>query len=182
MKIYTKTGDEGTTSLIGGTRVSKAHIRIQAYGTIDELNAYIGLLADLPENQNRITTLKKIQDRLFTIGSQLANESENNTFKLPELYPEDITTIETLIDQITEKVPPLRSFVLQGGHQTISFCHITRTVCRRAERHVIELTEHEKISENILPYLNRLSDYLFVLARLLHHELQIPETPWIAQK
>ncbi|KQS23837.1 cob(I)yrinic acid a,c-diamide adenosyltransferase [Dyadobacter sp. Leaf189] len=178
MKIYTKTGDKGMTSLIGGTRLSKAHVRIDAYGTVDELNSYIGLLRDQLVNEDRKETLKEIQDRLFTIGSHLASESDRSKRILPDLLEEDILLLETEMDRIDAKVPPLRAFVLPGGHQSVSFGHVARTVCRRAERAVIHLQQGEEVEDIVVRYLNRLSDYLFMLCRAMTYELGIEEVTW----
>ena len=178
MKIYTKTGDKGTTSLIGGTRLSKAHIRIEAYGTVDELNSYIGLLRDQPVNENRRDLLKEIQDRLFTIGSHLASEPEQTKKILPDLSENDIKVLEEEMDKIDAVVPALRAFVLPGGHQSVSFGHVARTVCRRAERLVIALDTQEGVDKMVIQYLNRLSDYLFVLCRKMTSDLKAKETPW----
>jgi cob(I)alamin adenosyltransferase len=178
MKIYTKTGDRGTTSLIGGTRVSKAHVRIDAYGTVDELNSYIGLLGDQPVNEKRKEVLKEIQDRLFTIGSHLASESDQTKRILPDLVEEDITLLEKEMDSIDAQVTPLRSFVLPGGHPSVSFGHVARTVCRRAERAVVHLQQDEEVEDMVIRYLNRLSDYLFMLCRIMTHELGIEEVTW----
>jgi cob(I)alamin adenosyltransferase len=178
MKIYTKTGDTGMTSLFGGKRVSKAELRIDSYGTIDELNSYMGLLRDQDVNQKRKATLVEIQDRLFTIGSMLATEAGNDKVKIPMLIEEDIHNLEREIDQMEETLPPMRSFVLPGGHFAISYCHIARTVCRRAERIVIALNGLEPVQPLVIQYLNRLSDYLFVLSRKMTQELGAEETPW----
>ena len=178
MKIYTKTGDKGTTSLIGGTRLSKAHVRIDAYGTVDELNSYIGLLGDQPVNERRKEFLKEIQDRLFTMGSHLASESDKSQRILPDLLEADIVLLETEMDKIDGQVPPLRAFVLPGGHPSVSFGHVARTVCRRAERAVIHLQQGEEVEEIVIRYLNRLSDYLFMLCRIMTHELGIEEVTW----
>ena len=178
MKIYTKTGDKGTTSLIGGTRLSKAHVRIDAYGTVDELNSYIGLLRDQPVNKNRRDLLKEIQDRLFTIGSHLASESDQKKKILPDLLDEDITLLEREMDSIDSQVPALKSFILPGGHQSVSFGHVARTVCRRAERAVIHLQQGEEVEDIVIRYLNRLSDYLFMLCRAMTYELDIEEVTW----
>ncbi|GGC13477.1 cob(I)yrinic acid a,c-diamide adenosyltransferase [Dyadobacter sediminis] len=178
MKIYTKTGDKGTTSLIGGTRLSKAHVRIDAYGTVDELNSYIGMLRDQPVNENRRDILKEIQDRLFTIGSHLASESDQTKRILPDLSENDVTVLESAMDFIDSQVPPLRAFVLPGGHPSVSFGHIARTVCRRAERAVIHLQQGEEVEEIVIRYLNRLSDYLFMLCRAMTYELNIEEVTW----
>lgn len=179
MKIYTKTGDKGATALFGGKRVSKSHIRIQAYGTVDELNAYVGLLRDQPVNLTKNDTLVAIQDRLFTIGSLLAAEPGNNKLKVPDLNEADVTGLEEAMDKMDEKLPEMRNFVLPGGHQSVSFCHIARCVCRRAERMVVELHAEEPVDELVMRYLNRLSDYLFVLGRTMAQELKIVETPWV---
>lgn len=178
MKIYTKTGDSGKTSLLGGTRVSKAHIRIQAYGTIDELNSYIGLLADQEINREQIPFLRSIQNKLFTIGSLLAADPLKNTMALPELREQDINDLEECMDLMDQNLAPLKSFLLPGGHQSVSFCHIARCVCRRAERLVIELGETVEIEGILVKYLNRLSDFLFVFARDMSRKLGSPEIPW----
>ena len=178
MKIYTKTGDAGSTSLFGGKRVSKADLRIDTYGTVDELNSYIGLLRDQEVNAKRKNVLVEIQDRLFTIGSILATEPGNVKVKVPSLNEDDIVFLEREIDTMEEKLPPMRSFVLPGGHPSVSFCHVARTVCRRAERLVIALDAQEKVDPMIVKYLNRLSDYLFMLSRKMTAELGAEETPW----
>ncbi|WP_114781461.1 cob(I)yrinic acid a,c-diamide adenosyltransferase [Botryobacter ruber] len=178
MKIYTKTGDKGTTSLIGGTRVAKSHLRIESYGTVDELNAYVGLVRDQEVNKVRADFLKEIQDRLFTIGSSLASDPEKSKMKIPDLHEEDVVLLEQEIDKMTAEVPPLRAFVLPGGHQSVSFCHVARCVCRRAERLVIRLQEESFVDELIIKYLNRLSDYLFALCRKMTYELQAEEVAW----
>ena len=178
MKIYTKTGDEGTTSLFGGKRVSKADLRIDTYGTVDELNAYIGLLRDQEVNQKRKDTLIEIQDRLFTIGSILATEPGNTKVKIPPLTEEDIQFLERAIDVMDAELPPMRFFVLPGGHTSISVGHVARTVCRRAERLTIALHQVEKVEPLVIKYLNRLSDYLFMLCRKMANELKVEETPW----
>ena len=178
MKIYTKTGDKGTTALIEGTRLSKAHVRIDAYGTVDELNSYIGMLRDQPVNEARKDLLKEIQDRLFTIGSHLASESDQKKKILPDLLDEDVALLEKEMDLIDTQVPPLRAFILPGGHTSVSFGHIARTVCRRAEREVIHLQQKEEVEPIVIRYLNRLSDYLFMLCRVMTHELGIEEITW----
>jgi cob(I)alamin adenosyltransferase len=178
MKIYTKTGDKGSTSLIGGTRLSKAHVRIEAYGTVDELNSYIGLLGDQLINEKRKGLLKEIQDRLFTMGSHLASEPEKSKRILPDLIEDDILLLEKEMDLIDSQVPPLRAFILPGGHQSVSFGHVARTVCRRAERAVILLQESEEVDDIVIRYLNRLSDYLFMLCRIMTYELGIEEIVW----
>ncbi|MBC5993184.1 cob(I)yrinic acid a,c-diamide adenosyltransferase [Pontibacter cellulosilyticus] len=178
MKIYTKTGDKGTTALIGGTRVSKADLRIEAYGTVDELNSYIGLVRDQEVNYSRMDILKEIQDRLFTIGALLATDPEKSKMKTPDLHEEDITLLEQEIDKYTAEVPPLRAFVLPGGHQSVSFCHVARCVCRRAERLAISLQQVSEVDNLIVKYLNRLSDYLFALCRKMTQELNAEEITW----
>jgi cob(I)alamin adenosyltransferase len=178
MKIYTKTGDKGQTSLIGGTRVPKHHIRIEAYGTVDELNSWIGLLRDKVKNDHTEKILIEVQDRLFTIGSLLAADPEKSKMKLPELKEEDVKLLENEIDEMDKVLPPMKSFVLPGGHETVSHCHIARCICRRAERCVIHLTETAAVSEIIIHYLNRLSDYLFTLSRKLSMDLGAKEIPW----
>jgi cob(I)alamin adenosyltransferase len=181
MKIYTKTGDKGTTSLFGGKRVSKSDLRIDSYGTIDELNAFVGLLRDQDVNHERKAYLIEIQDRLFTIGSILATEPGNTKVKIPTLQEGDVVALEQQIDQMETKLPPMKFFVLPGGHTSISFGHVARTVCRRAERLVIALDQQQKVDELVIKYLNRLSDYLFVLCRLMAQELGVEETPWRAR-
>ncbi|HLZ88958.1 MAG TPA: cob(I)yrinic acid a,c-diamide adenosyltransferase [Puia sp.] len=183
IKIYTKTGDKGTTSLIGGTKVSKSSLRIEAYGTIDELNSFIGLLSDRQDQQNLAgiqPLLREIQDRLFTIGSSLACDPEKEPkLKIPDLKPEDIKLLETAIDTMETELPPMKSFLLPGGHPAVSTAHITRCVCRRAERCCVRMQDEGVFVEPlVLQYLNRLSDYLFVLARFIGHRLAVPEIPW----
>jgi cob(I)alamin adenosyltransferase len=177
-KIYTKTGDKGQTSLIGGTRVPKHHIRIETYGTVDELNSYIGLIRDQQIDEQTKQLLIEIQDRLFTIGSSLASDPEKSKMKIPDLKEEDITLLEQEMDKMNEVLPEMRSFVLPGGHTTVSFCHIARCVCRRAERLTIHLSENSFVSDLVIKYLNRLSDYLFVLSRKLTQDLHAAEIPW----
>ncbi|MBL7891837.1 MAG: cob(I)yrinic acid a,c-diamide adenosyltransferase [Bacteroidia bacterium] len=178
MKIYTKTGDKGQTSLIGGTRVPKHHIRIEAYGTVDELNSWIGLLRDQQIKDEYKSLLVEVQDRLFTIGSTLAADPEKSRMTLPELAEADVTVLEKAIDKMNEGLPEMRSFILPGGHTIISYCHIARCVCRRAERNTTHLSETTAVGELVIKYLNRLSDYLFVLARRLSHDLKANEMPW----
>ena len=178
MKIYTKGGDKGQTSLLGGSRVSKAHVRIHAYGSVDELNSHIGLLADQPVNEHRIGMLREIQDNLFVIGSLLAAESAKSHANLPVLQDEQVADLERAIDELEKELPELRSFLIPGGHQSVSFTHIARCVCRRAERMVIELAQTAEVDEVLIKYLNRLSDFLFVLSRTLAQELGVSEIPW----
>jgi len=177
-KIYTKTGDKGQTSLIGGTRVPKFDIRIESYGTVDELNSHIGLIRDQSIDSNTREVLIEVQDRLFTIGSLLAADPEKNKMTLPQISEKDIELLESEIDKMNETLPEMKFFVLPGGHTTISFCHIARCVCRRAERCVLKLNEQAPVNELIYKYLNRLSDYLFVLSRKITADLNAPETPW----
>lgn len=178
MKIYTKTGDKGSTSLIGGTRVAKSDLRIEAYGTVDELNSYIGLVRDQEVNKTRMDVLKEIQDRLFTIGALLATDPDKSKMKTPDLHEEDIILLEKEIDSMTAEVPPLRAFVLPGGHQSVSFCHVARCVCRRAERLTIRLQQVAEVDDLVIKYLNRLSDYLFALCRKMTQELGAEEVVW----
>lgn len=178
MKIYTKTGDEGTTSLFGGKRVSKSDLRIDTYGTVDELNSWIGVLRDQDVNTKRKDVLLAVQDRLFVIGAMLAVEPGNTKVKIPILGEADVAFLEQQIDAMDNLLPPMRSFVLPGGHQSVSFTHVARTVCRRAERLVIALRQIEDVDPVTIRYLNRLSDYLFVLARLTAQELGAEESPW----
>ena len=182
MKIYTKTGDKGETSLIGGTRVPKYHLRIESYGTIDELNSWIGIIRDQGIDDHSITVLLEIQDRLFTIGSSLASDPEKSIpkhrKKIPDLTADDITLLEKEIDRMNDHLPELRSFILPGGNNTISFCHLARCVCRRAERLVVHLAVESVVDEKVIVYLNRLSDYLFVLARWMAMQKNVAETPW----
>ena len=182
MKVYTKTGDKGETSLFGGTRVSKGNLRIHAYGTVDELNSYIGLLRDLSNVESSCTQLVRIQDRLFTLGAILATESESAKKRLPLIHQTDIEYLEKAIDKMESTLDPIKTFVLPGGHPTVSYCHIARCVCRRAERLTVELAEDHKIDGLVIKYLNRLSDYLFVLSRFFTKSLKATEVPWIPEK
>ncbi|MES1214821.1 MAG: cob(I)yrinic acid a,c-diamide adenosyltransferase [Bacteroidota bacterium] len=179
-KIYTKTGDKGITSLIGGTKISKSHLRIEAYGTVDELNSYIGLCRDLISDEQSRKILLEIQDRLFTIGSSLACDPlKEAKMKIPDLKETDISLLENEIDAMNEIIPPMKSFILPGGHIAVSHLHIARCICRRAERGVVKLEiEKEEIEAIIIKYLNRLSDYLFILARFTGHKLGVEEIPW----
>src|SRR6201989_2749875 len=179
-KIYTKTGDTGKTSLIGGTKVPKSHIRIQTYGTVDELNAFTGLLKDQLSDTHSRELLLEIQDRLFTIGSALAcDPGKEIAMKIPDLKESDILLLENEIDQMNSKLPEMKSFILPGGHVSVSTAHICRTICRRAERLIVELDEKEHLDQPlIIKYLNRLSDYFFVLARWIGHLLGAAEIKW----
>ncbi|NND63630.1 MAG: cob(I)yrinic acid a,c-diamide adenosyltransferase [Flavobacteriaceae bacterium] len=189
MKIYTKTGDKGTTALFGGTRVPKHHIRIESYGTVDELNSHLGLIRDQKIDAHSIEILVQIQDKLFTVGAILATDPEKAILKsgkerlnIPKIDKEDVTLLETEMDQMNEELPPMTHFVLPGGHTTVSYCHVARCVCRRAERMATLLHESEPVDEMVLKYLNRLSDYLFVLARKLSKDLQANEIKWVPKK
>ena len=189
MKVYTKTGDTGTTALFGGTRVSKHNIRIESYGTVDELNSHIGLVRDQDINLVYKQVLVEVQDRLFTVGAILATPPEKETLKNGQprlqnlgIIETDIEFLENQIDSMEEALPPMTHFVLPGGHQTVSYCHIARCVCRRAERLAVHLNDIEPTDEMVIKYLNRLSDYLFVLARKLSHDLNADEVQWIPRK
>jgi len=178
MKIYTKKGDNGTTGLIGGTRILKSSLRIEAYGTIDELNSYIGLVRDQDIHEYYKKQLIEIQDRLFTIGSSLAADPEKSTMKIPDLHASDIEVLENWMDEMEEVLPEMKNFVLPGGHQTVSFCHVARCVCRRGERIIVDLNQHEFVADLVISYVNRLSDYLFVLSRKITLDLGAIEQPW----
>ncbi len=180
-KIYTRKGDKGETSLIGGTRVPKNHIRIEAYGTVDELNSYIGLIRDFEISRQYKMVLLEIQDRLFTVESLLASDKNHKNNTLPLLEDKDILFLEDEIDQMNEELPTLNSFILPGGHPVVSHCHIARCICRRAERITIELSDNHYVDMLAVKYLNRLSDYLFVLARKFARDLNAPETIWNAR-
>lgn len=189
MKVYTKTGDTGTTALFGGTRVSKHHIRIESYGTVDELNSHIGLIRDQEMNSHYREVLIEVQDRLFTVGAILATPPEKETLKNGEkrlqnlgIQESDIEFLENEIDSMEESLPQMTHFVLPGGHTTVSYCHIARCVCRRAERLSVHLNDIEATDELVIKYLNRLSDYLFVLARKLSFDLKAEEVQWIPRK
>ncbi len=189
MKVYTKTGDKGTTALFGGTRVPKNHIRIESYGTVDELNSHIGLIRDQEINVLYKTVLAEIQNKLFTVGAILATPPEKATLKngnerlnIPKITEKEIEFMENAIDSMEQSLPQMTHFVLPGGHTTVSYCHIARCVCRRAERMAVHLNEIEPIDFYVLKYLNRLSDYLFVLARKLSQDLNAEEVQWIPEK
>jgi cob(I)alamin adenosyltransferase len=182
MKIYTKKGDQGQTSLIGGMRVPKFDLRIESYGTVDELNSHLGMLRDLEISEEYKTQLIDIQQILFTIGSHLAVGKEGSSMKLPELQQQHIEILEKSIDAMDEQLEPMRFFVLPGGHPAVSQAHIARCVCRRAERLVVHLSSEEKVDALILSYLNRLSDYLFTLSRKIASDLGAKEQPWIPEK
>ncbi len=179
-KIYTKTGDLGKTSLIGGTKVPKSHIRIESYGTVDELNCFIGMVSDYLSDSHTKVVLKEIQDRLFTIGSSLACDPDMDTkMEIPDLKEEDITLLEREIDHMNDALPPMKHFILPGGHLAVATAHVARCVCRRAERACVNMQEHQLFVEPlVIKYLNRLSDYLFVLSRYAGHLLNVPEVIW----
>lgn len=189
MKIYTKTGDAGTTALFGGSRVPKYHLRIESYGTVDELNSVIGLIRSQDIDSQTKKDLIQIQNHLFTMGSTLATDpkkavlkSGKERLKIEKINENEIQFLEDSIDQMNLDLPPITSFVLPGGNTIVSYCHLGRTVCRRAERRVTELNFHEEVDPLVLKYLNRLSDYLFVLARKLTKDMNVEEIPWIPEK
>ena len=179
-KIYTKTGDLGKTSLIGGTKVPKSHIRIESYGTVDELNSYIGMVSDQVGDEHTKVLLKEIQDRLFTVGSSLACDPDKEPLmRIPDLKETDISLLEHEMDKMNEVLPPMKNFLLPGGHLAVSTTHVARCVCRRAERICVNMQENEIfVDPLVIKYLNRLSDYLFVLSRYIGHLLQVNEIPW----
>jgi cob(I)alamin adenosyltransferase len=179
-KIYTKTGDAGKTSLIGGTKVFKNNIRIESYGTVDELNSHIGLVSDHLVDEKIKNILKEIQDRLFTIGSSLACDPEKETgMHLPDLIESDITFLENEIDKMNEVLPPMKNFILPGGSLAVSATHVARCVCRRAERACVNMQQQQMFVEPlVIKYINRLSDYLFVLARYAAHISGVAEIVW----
>ena len=181
MKIYTKTGDKGQTSLVGGTRVPKTHIRIEAYGTVDELNAWLGALRDDKATLEWKKEIVQIQEKLFTIGSNLALEKPGK-FNIPVLEEQDIVNLENWIDKMEEGLEPMRNFILPGGHPAVSACHIARTVCRRAEREVLRMAEEHEVDEKIIRYLNRLSDLVFMYSRKLASLTGAEQIPWQPKK
>ena len=180
-RIYTKAGDKGETALFGGKRLPKSHIRIDAYGTVDELNSFLGLVRDYNEAETTRAFLKEIQSRLFTIGSNLASDPDKK-MAVPDISPEDVTLLEQEMDRMNDALPELRNFILPGGHPAVSHCHIARCVCRRAERLAVELAQEEWVEPIIIQYLNRLSDYLFILARQMGEERGVPEVNWAPGK
>ena len=183
MKIYTKTGDKGTTALFTGTRVRKHHIRIESYGTVDELNSFLGLLRDQEIDAHSKKILVLIQEKLFTVGSILATEPKKDSrLKIPRISEGDIALLEKEMDLMNESLPEMTHFILPGGHTIVSYCHIARTVCRRAERMISYLHENEPVPDTLLSYMNRLSDYLFVLARKLSKDFKAQEVKWIPEK
>jgi len=188
MKIYTKTGDDGTTGLIGGTRVKKHHIRIESYGTVDELNSWLGLIRDQEIDTHHKEILTQIQQKLFVVGAILATDPEKAILKngkrrlnIQEITDDDIKVLETEIDTMEEALPQMTHFILPGGHTTVSYCHIARTVCRRAERMCSLLHQNAPFDGALLTYINRLSDYLFVLARKLSQTLKATEIKWVPE-
>lgn len=178
MKIYTKKGDTGETSLIGGTRVPKYHLRIETYGTVDELNSVVGIIRDLCEDSHSNDILKEIQDRLFTLGSSLASDPVKSRMSIPDLKDSDIELLEQEMDRMDGTLPELKNFILPGGHLAGSHCHVARCVCRRAERLAVHLAAEDQVDGRVITYLNRLSDYFFVLARYLGHLAGADETVW----
>ncbi|MCB0571765.1 MAG: cob(I)yrinic acid a,c-diamide adenosyltransferase [Phaeodactylibacter sp.] len=180
-RIYTKTGDEGQTSLFGGRRLPKSDLRIEAYGTVDELNSYLGLVRDLSTGEQGRALLKNIQSLLFTLGSNLASDPDKQ-LPVPAILEADVAALEKEMDRLDEGLPELKNFILPGGHPAVSTCHIARCVCRRAERLVVELARREQVEPILLKYLNRLSDYLFVLARELARENGAAEVLWAPRK
>jgi len=182
MKIYTKKGDTGETALFGGSRVPKYHARIEAYGTVDELNSFLGLLRDQDIDKEYLDFLLFIQERLFTAGSTLAADPSKGNLVVPDMNEDDITRIEQSIDKMEDELPPLKNFILPGGHTAVSHCHVARCVCRRAERKIVALNAQEKVPEIIIRFMNRLSDYLFVLARKVALDLGVDEIPWVPRK
>jgi len=176
-RIYTKTGDQGETALFGGRRVAKSHLRVDAYGTVDELNSFVGWLRDSTDNQHVITILVQVQHRLFTVGAVLASDPEKE-LPTPDLKQEDIVLLEKEMDVMDAQLPPLKNFILPGGHTSVSVCHVCRAVCRRAERLVVALHQSDPVDPLVLQYLNRLSDYFFMLARQLGHDLGAEEVIW----
>jgi cob(I)alamin adenosyltransferase len=178
MKIYTKKGDTGSTGLIGGTRILKSSLRIEAYGTIDELNSSIGLVKDQEINSIYKKQLLEIQDRLFTIGSSLASDPDKSSMKIPDLHETDTKYLENWMDEMDQLLPEMKSFILPGGHTTVSFCHLSRCICRRAERIIVDLNQNDFVAPEVIVYINRLSDYLFVLGRKIAQDLGIKDQPW----
>ncbi len=182
-KVYTKTGDKGQTSLLGGKKVSKFNPRIESYGNVDELNSFLGFLKDHEEINHQIgQQIFWVQEHLFSIGSILATAPGFTGFTLPKISESEITQLEVWIDKFDEDLPELKNFILPGGHKVVSLCHVCRSICRRTERGIVALAEQESIVENIIPFLNRLSDYLFMLARKLAQDLNAPEIPWTPTK
>lgn len=183
MKIYTKAGDKGMTSLIGGTRVPKNSARLEAYGTVDELNSYLGMIRSFPIDPQLLEELTEIQSRLFDVGGNLATDPQAaNVQGQLGVTDEDILLLEQGIDRMDAAIPPMKYFVLPGGGQALSFCHIARTVCRRAERRILELSAEVQVDDRVIKYINRLSDYLFILSRKLANDSGVEELRWIPRK
>lgn len=185
-KIYTKKGDDGTTGLLSGKRVSKHHVRIKAYGTVDELNAWVGMIRNFKIDEKTENTLIKIQNELMIVASQLADDTSYEVSKLVNILEpideEAVKNLEDQIDIINDELPELKNFVIPGGHVVVSYSHLARCACRRAERFITELNEIENVPKFIIAYINRLSDYLFILSRKLAKDYQVKEIKWIAQK
>ena len=184
MKIYTKTGDKGMTSLIGGKRVPKNSARLESYGTIDELNSFLGMIRSFPLEQVIAEELVEIQSRLFDVGGNLATDPESSAnLKEPiGVTEEDIALLENGIDRMDAEVPPMKYFVLPGGNQCVSFCHMARTICRRAERRILDLAAETEVDGSVMKYVNRLSDYLFILARKRAYDSGCEEMKWVPRK
>lgn len=179
MQIYTRTGDDGTTGLIGGSRIKKYDIRLEAYGTVDELNSYIGVIRSLQNDEHADQVLQKIQNKLFVIGAHLATDESAGMLKKQLPWGEaDVVMLENEMDQLFTILPKLNNFILPGGCQASAFCHVARTVCRRAERRIVELAENIDVDANLIKYINRLSDYLFVLSRKVSFDQKVPEILW----
>lgn len=178
MKIYTRTGDAGETSLLGGTRVPKHHLRIECYGTVDELNSWIGVVRAGFDEEGVQTVLDAVQNNLFTIGSHLATDPAKTNVKLPDFEVGEVETLETEMDAMDKQLPPLKNFILPGGSAVVANCHVSRCVCRRTERLIKHLAETEVVNPDALKYINRLSDYLFVLGRYIAHKTGAQEIPW----
>ena len=185
-KLYTKKGDDGTTGLISGKRVSKHHVRIKSYGTVDELNAWVGMIRNFKIDKNTENTLVRIQNELMTVASQLADDTSYEVSKLDKILQpiddENVKYLEDQIDLINDELPELKNFVIPGGHVIVSYAHLARCTCRRAERFVTELNEIENVPHTIIAYINRLSDFLFILSRKLARDYEVEEIKWIAQK
>ena len=183
MKVYTKTGDKGTTSLIGGKRVPKNSLRLESYGTVDELNSCLGMVQCKLQNAALIQELLEIQSRLFDVGGHLATDPENDSVKGKICVNEaDVQMLEQAIDRMDGEIPPMKYFVLPGGSEAVAFCHLARTICRRAERRILDLADVEPVDEMVKKYINRLSDYLFILARKLANDAGVEEHPWVPRK
>ncbi len=179
IKVYTKTGDDGTTGLVGGTRVNKYDIRLEAYGTVDELNAAVGVVRSYPIPENLKEMLEEVQNKLFNIGSRLASDEKGDAFTAGlSINQSHLLFLESSIDELEEELPELTRFILPGGDLAAAYCHVARTICRRAERRILEFSRHQPVQPEIIQYMNRLSDFLFVLARKLVAVSGIEEKPW----